>query len=156
MARPIVMTVSMAQAMEDVLGDEHPAVVEAWEAIKNPPVLSTKLDYKDSKIIKMKDKTKEKIRATQLMNLLTDNANGGKMTPAQVQSASIVLKKLVPDLSAVEQKIVNEKDAMSEEAILEQMRMILESDPSIAKKLGYVQANVIEGQVTLVHDKRED
>lgn len=48
---------------------------------------------------------KEAISATKLMNRLQEHALSGpdreKMTPSQVRAAEILLRKLVPDLSAV-------------------------------------------------------
>lgn len=49
------------------------------------------------------DRTKERIRASQLLNRLTQHANGEvELTPSQVQAAKIVIGKIVPDLKAVE------------------------------------------------------
>lgn len=49
------------------------------------------------------DRTKERIRASQLLNRLTQCANGEiEMTPAQIQAAKIVIAKIVPDLKSVE------------------------------------------------------
>ncbi len=49
------------------------------------------------------DRTKERIRASQLLNRLNLHANGEvEMTPSQVQAAKIVIGKIVPDLKAVE------------------------------------------------------
>jgi hypothetical protein len=47
-------------------------------------------------------KCKDAARVTQLMNRLVDHSVGKvEMTSTQVQAASIVLKKLRPDLSSV-------------------------------------------------------
>jgi hypothetical protein len=49
------------------------------------------------------ERTKERIRASQLLNRLNDFANGKvELSPAQVQAAKIVIGKIVPDLKAVE------------------------------------------------------
>lgn len=49
------------------------------------------------------DKTKARIRASQLLNRLTQCANGEvEMTSAQVQAARIVIGKVMPDLKSVE------------------------------------------------------
>lgn len=49
------------------------------------------------------DRTKERIRASQLLNRLTKHANGEvDMSQSQVQAAKIVIGKIVPDLKAVE------------------------------------------------------
>lgn len=49
------------------------------------------------------EKTKDLIRASQLLNRLTQCANGEiELTPAQIQAARIVIGKAIPDLKAVE------------------------------------------------------
>ena len=49
------------------------------------------------------DEIRAKIQASQLINRLTDHAFGKvDLTPAQVRSIEILLKKAVPDLSSVE------------------------------------------------------
>lgn len=49
------------------------------------------------------DRTKERIRASQLLNRLTQFANGEiAMDAAQVNAAKIVIGKIIPDLKAVE------------------------------------------------------
>jgi hypothetical protein len=48
-------------------------------------------------------KTRERIQTSQLVNRLTDNALGKiELTAVQVRSIEILLKKSLPDLSAVE------------------------------------------------------
>lgn len=49
------------------------------------------------------DRTKDRIRASQLLNRLTQFANGEiVMDAAQVSAAKIVIGKIIPDLKAVE------------------------------------------------------
>jgi len=51
------------------------------------------------------DKTKRLIRASQLLNRLTEHAKGEvEMTASQVQAARIVIGKVIPDLKAVEHR----------------------------------------------------
>lgn len=53
--------------------------------------------------INHEEKTKNLIRASQLLNRLNMFANGEvEMTPAQVQAAKIVIGKEIPDLKALE------------------------------------------------------
>ncbi len=48
-------------------------------------------------------RTREKIQTSQLVNRLTNHALGKiKMEPTQVRAIEILLKKTLPDLSAVE------------------------------------------------------
>lgn len=49
------------------------------------------------------DKTKERIRASQLLNRLNKCAKGEiEMSRVQVQAAKIVIGKVIPDLKAIE------------------------------------------------------
>ena len=49
------------------------------------------------------DKTKDRIRASQLLNRLNSFANGTvDLTAAQVNAAKIVIGKVIPDLKAIE------------------------------------------------------
>lgn len=48
-------------------------------------------------------RTKDRIRASQLLNRLTLFANGKcELSPAQVQAAKIVIGKIIPDVKALE------------------------------------------------------
>ncbi len=56
-------------------------------------------------------RTREKIRASMLMNRLQDHVLGKcDMTPSQVRAARLVLRKILPDLKAV--KVEYETQAM--------------------------------------------
>ena len=49
------------------------------------------------------EKTKDLIRASQLLNRLNSFVNGEcELSPAQVQAAKIIIGKVVPDLKAIE------------------------------------------------------
>lgn len=49
------------------------------------------------------EKTKALIRASQLLNRLTEHANGKvEMTQSQVNAAKVVIGKAIPDLKAIE------------------------------------------------------
>lgn len=49
------------------------------------------------------EKTKDLIRATQLLNRLNSFVNGEiELSPAQVQAAKIIIGKKIPDLKAIE------------------------------------------------------
>lgn len=49
------------------------------------------------------DDVRTKIQTSQLLNRLTDHAlNGVELTPTQVRAIEVLLKKTLPDLSAVE------------------------------------------------------
>lgn len=86
-------------------------------------------------------KERDAMRGAALMRRLNDFAMDTEDTPKhrmsskQVQAAQIALKKLIPDLSSVEQTIVDERDAMTEEQILDQLKTVIASSPDIASKL---------------------
>jgi hypothetical protein len=58
-----------------------------------------------------------------------------QITPTHVQAINVALSKLVPSLTSVEQKIVDERDGMSREQIMGQMKAMMEADPEIKKLL---------------------
>ena len=83
-------------------------------------------------------------KAAGLMNKLSNFAllrpedpgyEKAQMTPAQIQATQIVLKKLVPDLSAIEQTNKDPRDNLTEEQILANLKLMIESSPDIAHKL---------------------
>lgn len=56
-------------------------------------------------------KTREKIRTTQLIKRLTDHALGEvEMTTSQVTAASVLIRKTLPDLQATELDISGEME----------------------------------------------
>lgn len=63
--------------------------------------------------IKLTERHKEKLSASAILNRLTKHAldedGETQMSPTQIQAAQIVLKKLVPDLSAVHQTDAKEE-----------------------------------------------
>lgn len=70
--------------------------------------------------------TRAKIQTSQLINRLNDNANGKiEMTNSQVKSAEILLRKTLPDLSAV--TLSGDKD--------NPLEIIHSVVPDLAKKL---------------------
>ena len=68
--------------------------------------------------IRHDDETRKKIQASQLINRLQDYAlNGGEMDPSRIKAIEILLKKTLPDLSAVEHSgdmTLRHEDALAE------------------------------------------
>lgn len=107
----------------------------------------------------MKDKHKAALRAAGLMNRLESFAtatppdpameavdpigyaaelkkyNKTQITPGHVQAIQILLKKLVPDLTSVEQTVVDERDQLTEEQIFERMAAVVKGSPDLARRL---------------------
>jgi hypothetical protein len=61
------------------------------------------------------DKTREKIKVTQIVNRLNNHvlADDDIMTPSQVNAARILLAKAIPDLQAVQQDNTSSDGSMS-------------------------------------------
>lgn len=57
------------------------------------------------------------------------------LTPAQLKAYELVLDRVVPRLSAVEQTQVNELDTLSREDILARIQTLLAADPSLLAEL---------------------
>jgi hypothetical protein len=59
---------------------------------------------KGTKDIPWPQATRDRIKTSMLVNRLADHVlNGQEMSPTQIRAAEILLKKTLPDLSAVEQ-----------------------------------------------------
>jgi hypothetical protein len=59
---------------------------------------------KGTKDIPWPQATRDRIKTSMLINRLADHVlNGMEMSPTQIRAAEILLKKTLPDLSAVEQ-----------------------------------------------------
>jgi hypothetical protein len=80
---------------------------------------------------------KGKIQASQLVNLLQDYALGKKkqINPGKIKAAEILLARSIPILSSVEQTITDDRDKLSEEAILSEMQAIFLAKPELLDKL---------------------
>lgn len=86
------------------------------------------------------EKTKDEIRGTQLVNLLSQYANTGLYNGKPVDSnriaaARAALPFLRPTLQAVEQTTVNQTDKMSEEELLGLAQALITSHPELIPQL---------------------
>ena len=56
--------------------------------------------------VELNEKWKDGLRVSELMNRLQHCAKGEiEMTPTQIKAAEIILKKLVPDMKAIDQTV---------------------------------------------------
>ena len=95
---------------------------------------------------------KDGIKAAALINRLTDCANGkAEMSAVQVQAAQVVLKKLIPDLSAVEQTTLDDRDTMTPEQIMEQIKLLVDASPDMRGMLLNLVSKQIDESSTLSH-----
>ncbi len=58
-----------------------------------------------------------------------------RMNPGQIQAGLGILKKLVPDLAATEMTVTDERDAMSEEQLIEKLRELVLKSPELKREL---------------------
>lgn len=82
------------------------------------------------------DTWRESIQASSLLKRLKDHADGKLEKPmdaTQIKAAEIILARLVPTLSAVEQTI--HEEPASESALLDQLKALISSNPEVAKAL---------------------
>lgn len=71
-----------------------------------------------------------------MMNRLKKHGDGivRKMSPTQIKAYEVVLSRLVPTLSAVEQTVINENDRLSESELSDKIMGILAARPDLLDK----------------------
>ena len=88
-----------------------------------------------------REEWKQKIQAGQILNRLLDGGAGEvELTSSQIKCYEVVLDRIVPRLSAVEQTEVNELDTLTREDILLRIQLLLRADPSLLTELVALQA----------------
>ena len=88
---------------------------------------------------------KAKIQSAQLVKILQDHAvKGGKSKFAmtRIRAAEILLARSMPTLSAVEQTLIDPSAGLGRDQLIENIKQLLVSDPSIAGQLGLMVAPV--------------
>jgi len=80
---------------------------------------------------------RDKIRASQLVNLLSDVALGKQpnVSEKRIQSAKAVLPFIRPALSSVEQTITDERDKLDEGTLLAELQGLFTAKPDLLDKL---------------------
>lgn len=93
---------------------------------------------------------RESIQASSIMNRLKNHGDGKLEKPldsTQIKAYEVILDRIAPKLSAVEQTNVNEWDQMSEEEIKETVRALILSRPELLQELNLQPVlKAIEGQ----------
>lgn len=89
--------------------------------------------------IKHDEKTKEAIRATQLVNFLAkaalDEKQGKKIDPVRVAAAKAVLPFLRPVLSAVEQTNVDPRDKLDPAELAVKLASMFHANPGLYEQV---------------------
>jgi len=80
---------------------------------------------------------KDKIQASQLVNLLQDHAlkKGKKIDPSRIKAAEILLARSIPILSSVEQTITDERDNLDEGQLLAELQGLFTAKPDLLDRL---------------------
>lgn len=95
----------------------------------------------NNKAKEQREDWKAKISAGNILKRLEDGGEGLiDLTPSQIKCYEVVLDRIVPRLSAVEQTEVNELDTLDRASILERIRTILQLDPTLLTELVALQA----------------
>lgn len=83
------------------------------------------------------DSIKDKIQASQLVNLLQDYAlrKRKKIDPGRIKAAEILLARTIPVLSSVEQTLTDHRDKLSEEQILAELQGLFLAKPELLDRL---------------------
>ncbi len=87
---------------------------------------------------RLRERWQESIQASRLLKALQDHALTGKeneMSATQIKAAEVVLSRVVPTLSAVEQTIHDETAGKSETELLTDLIEHLKAHPDVAQAL---------------------
>ncbi len=84
----------------------------------------------------MPDSWKDKSRVSALANLLADHAAGKReLSSTQIKSIEIILSKTVPNLSSIEQRTIDERDAIPENQIVSTLTSLVAASPNVIETL---------------------
>lgn len=79
---------------------------------------------------------KDQIQASMLMNRLRDHGLGKiDLSPAQVKSIEVILSKLVPSLSSVEQTITDERDTLQDSDLATRLASLFAEKPGLFEQV---------------------
>jgi len=86
--------------------------------------------------VELTESWRDKISVSMLMNRLQKHADGEiDLDATQVKSIEVILSRIVPTLSAVEQTVPDPLDGVSRSDLIARLRLLIQ-DPSIARELG--------------------
>lgn len=96
------------------------------------------------------EKTKDKIRATQLVNFLTSAAlrakKGKSVDQGRIAAAKAVLPFLKPALSSVEQTIVDDRDKADPAELAQRLAAMFDQKPELFEQVVALRTAAIEKQ----------
>ena len=99
----------------------------------------------DKQATEQREAWKDRIQPGKLLAKLEAHMDGKvELSASQIKAAEVVLDRLVPRLSSIEQTEVNEMDALSREDILRRIQALLQSDPTLLPELVALQAREVK------------
>ncbi len=110
---------------------------------------------------KHQDDVREKIKVSQLVNLLTEHAlNPNKeIAQSRIKAAEVLLKKAMPDLSAVE--MTQHEELPAEDVLVDRILSLIGNNPELKKQIARKLNQELAGtskpvSVDSIVDSRED
>lgn len=71
-----------------------------------------------------------------LLNRLKDHGDGKvRLSGTQVKAIEVILDRITPKLSAVEQTVVDERDKLSEDQLLAQLSALFAAKPALLERI---------------------
>ena len=105
----------------------------------------------DKQAAEQREAWKDRIQPGKLLAKLEAHMDGKvELSASQIKAAEVVLDRLVPRLSSIEQTEVNEMDALSGEGILGRIQALLQADPTLLPQLVAMQAREVKDAPTNV------
>jgi hypothetical protein len=99
----------------------------------------------DKQAAEQREAWKDRIQPGKLLAKLEADMDGKvELSASQIKAAEVVLDRLVPRLSSIEQTEVNEMDSLSREDILSRIQTLLQSDPTLLPELVALQARGVK------------
>ena len=90
--------------------------------------------------VEVTDTWRDKIKASMLLNRLRDHGDGKiKLTATQVKAIEVILDRITPKLSAVEQTVTDARDSMSEDQLVAQLSALFASKPDLFARVVRIQ-----------------
>jgi hypothetical protein len=92
------------------------------------------------------ERWKESLQASSILNRLKDHGDGKLQKPleaTQIKAYEVILDRIAPKLSAVEQTNVNEMDAKSPEEVLGLVRALITANPELLARLNLTSKPVL-------------
>jgi hypothetical protein len=94
------------------------------------------------------DSWKGKIQASMLLNRLKAHGDGKvRLSGTQVKAIEVILDRITPKLSAVEQTVTDSRDSLTEDQLLAQLCAIFAAKPELYRRVVEVQS-----AAALVHE----